>query len=144
MLIREFCTKNVVTASPEETLYDAAKKMWEENVGTVVIVDEEETPIGIVTDRDVAMKGVALFEPTWAPLREMMAQDIVVLNQDRDLFEAARMMFEQGIRRIPIVDEDGKLAGIISFDDIMMIFGQEISHLAGAVAFGLCAASGEK
>ncbi|TAK09210.1 MAG: CBS domain-containing protein [Candidatus Manganitrophaceae bacterium] len=144
MLIRDFCTKNVVTASEEETLFDAAKKMWEGDVGTVVIIDEERVPIGIITDRDVAMKGVALDDPTWAPLKETMAHDIIVLHQDRDLSEAIQIMSEQGIRRIPIVDDDGKLAGILSLDDVMMVFGQGLSQLAGTVAYGLCAPPGKK
>lgn len=144
MLIGEFCTKEVVTALGDETLYDAAKKMWDHGVGTVVIVDEEGAPIGIITDRDVAMKGVAQMDPTWAPLNAMMAQEIVVLHQDRDLFEATRIMSEQGIRRIPVVDDDGKLAGILSIDDVMMVFGRELSHLAGTVAYGLSAAPGRR
>lgn len=144
MLIGDFCTKEVVTASGDETLYDAAKKMWDHGVGTVVIVDEEGAPIGIITDRDVAMKGVARMDPTWAPLNAMMAQAIVVLHQDRDLFEATRIMSEQGIRRIPVVDDDGKLTGILSLDDVMMVFGRELSNLAGTVAYGLSAALGRR
>lgn len=144
MLIRDFCTKKVVTASERETLFDAAKKMWDQGVGTVVIVDEEQVPIGIITDRDVAMKGVALNDPTWAPLKETMAQDIVVLHQDRDLFEAIRIMREQGVRRIPVVDDDGRLAGVISLDDMMMLLGKEAAHLSGAVAYGLGAGPGKK
>ncbi|MFY9271091.1 MAG: CBS domain-containing protein [Candidatus Manganitrophaceae bacterium] len=136
MLIREIYTRNVVTARPEETLQEAAKKMWSKNVGAVVVIDEEKVPIGIVTDRDITIKGVAQgrdLEST--PVKEVMSQDIVVLSQERDLFQTTRIMCEQGIRRIPVVDGEGRLSGIVSLDDILMTFGQEMANLAGTIAY---------
>lgn len=140
MSIREFCTKNVVTALGEETLFDAAKKMWMKGVGAVVVVDAAQIPIGIVTDRDIAVKGVAQGrDPKSTSLNAIMSEDIVALSEDRGLFETARIMGEQGVRRIPIVDGEGRLAGIVSLDDLMMVLGAEMATLAGTVAYGVAA-----
>lgn len=137
MSIREFCTKNVVTAMGEETLFDAAKKMWLKNVGAVVVIDDKRVPVGIVTDRDIAVKGVAQGkDPETTPLSAVMNEDVVVLSEERGLFETARIMCEQGVRRIPIVDGEGRLAGIVSLDDLMMVLGGEMASLAGTVAYG--------
>lgn len=137
MSIREFCTKNVVTALGEETLFDAAKKMWLKNVGAVVVIDANRVPVGIVTDRDIAVKGVAQGKnPKSTPLHDIMSEEVVVLSQDRGLFETARIMCEQGVRRIPVVDGEGRLAGIVSLDDLMMVLGGEMATLAGTVAYG--------
>lgn len=140
MSIREFYTKNVVTALGEETLFNAAKKMWGKNVGAVVVVDASQIPIGIVTDRDITIKGIAQGrDPKSTPLSAIMSEDVVVLSEDRGLFETARIMGEQGVRRIPIVDGEGRLTGIVCLDDLMMVLGEEMATLAGTVAYGVSA-----
>ncbi len=145
MIIKEVFTKNVVTARPDETLYDAAKKMWVQNVGAIVVVDKENVPVGIITDRDISMKGVAQGkDPKTTSLKTIMSQEVVVLNEERTLFEAARTMREQGIRRIPVVNEKGTLSGIISLDDMLTVFGREMSALAGTVAYGTLSPAGKK
>ena len=145
MMIKEVYTKNVVTARPDETLYHAAKAMWARNVGAIVVVDRENVPIGIITDRDISMKGVAQGkDPKTTSLKSVMSQEVVALNEERTLFEAARTMSEQGIRRIPVVNERGTLSGIISLDDILAVFGREMSALAGTISYGTLSPAGKK
>lgn len=145
MIIKEVYAKNVVTARPEETLYDAAKKMWSRNIGAIVVVDKDNVPIGIITDRDISMKGVAQGkDPKTTSLNDVMSQEVVALNEERNLFEAARTMSEQGIRRIPVVNEKGKLSGIISLDDVLAVLGREMSALAGTIAYGTLSPAGIK
>jgi CBS domain-containing protein len=113
--MREFCTTNVITALEGEAVFDAAKKMLDRGVGSIVVVDHDERPMGMVTDRDITVKVVALGkDPKSTLLKEIMGKDLVVLSQDRGIFETTTIMREKGIRRTPIVDHEGKLAGIIS------------------------------
>jgi signal-transduction protein with cAMP-binding, CBS, and nucleotidyltransferase domain len=65
-----------------------------------------------------------------------MSEDPIVLNEERGIFEAVNTMCEQGVRRVPIVDGDGRLSGILSLDDLIMIFGEEMASIAGVVAYG--------
>lgn len=134
MSIREFCTKNVITALGGETVFDAAKLMLDKGVGSVVVVDLDKKPIGMVTDRDIAVKVVAQGkDPKFTLLKEIMSKDTVVLSQDRGFFETTKIMSETGVRRIPLVDLEGKLTGIISLDDLILVFGEELANIAGAI-----------
>ena len=137
MPIGEFCTKSVVTARSDESVADAAKKMLEKNVGTIIVVDLQTVPIGMITDRDVAVRVVAEGrDPGSTRIGEVMSEDPIVLNEERGIFEAVKTMCEQGVRRVPIVNGDGRLSGILSLDDLIMIFGEEMASIAVVVAYG--------
>lgn len=145
MPIGEFYTQDVITALRGETVFDAARKMSEKGVGSIVIVDIDRTPLGMVTDRDIAVKVVAQGkDPKTTLLQEIMSKDPVVLRKDRGVFETTKIMREQGIRRIPVVDDEGNLAGIICLDDLLMVFGEEMANLAGTIAYGTSKAKGGK
>ncbi len=137
MPIGEFCAKDVVTALGEETIFDAAKKMGSKQVGAIVVVDSKKRPIGMITDRDITVRVVAQGkDPKSTLLREIISSDLMMLNQERGLFETARVMCEQGVRMVPVIDREGKLVGIICLDDLMVIFGEEMASLSGAIAYG--------
>lgn len=136
MSIGKFCTRNVVTAREDETVFDIAKKMREKNVGAVVIVDAGRAPIGIITDRDIAIKGVARGkDPKTTPLTAIMSEDVVAVSEERGLFEITHIMREREIRRLPVVDEEGKLTGMITLDDLIMVLGEEVAGLAETIAY---------
>lgn len=136
MPIGEICTKKVITTLRGETAYDAARLMAEHNVGSVVVVDMDHKPVGMVTDRDLALKVVALGkDPKSVSIKEIMSQEAIFLSQDRGIFEATRLMREEAVRRIPIVDRDGKLVGIFTMDDLWMVLGEEMAQLSGALAY---------
>ena len=137
MSIAEFSTKYVITAPEGETVFDAAKLMSERGVGSIVVADLDKKPIGMVTDRDIVLKVIVQGkDPKFTNLKEIMTKDIIILSQDRGFFETTKIMSEMGIRRIPIVDHDGKLTGIISLDDMILVFGEELSNIANAIASG--------
>jgi len=145
MSLREFFTRNVVTGLGNETILDAAKRMRDRKVGAIVVVDDEQKPIGMVTDRDLVVKAMAEGKnPQTTLLRETMSFDLVSLDENRGLFEATKIMSNQGIRRVPVVDKEGKLAGIICLDDLIMVFGQEIAGVAGAIAYETFGTPGKK
>jgi CBS domain-containing protein len=145
MTIGKVFKREVMTALGEETVLDAARRMQEKGVGALVVVDPHRMPVGIVTDRDIAMKAVAgQKDPRSTPVREVMSPKVVVMDQDRGIFDAARTMQEQGIRRIPVVDGKGRLIGIVCLDDILMLLGQEMASLGGTIAYGTVGAAGGK
>ena len=137
MPLMEYCTKHVITALGNQTVSDVTKQMRDKNVGSIVVVDSDKKPLGMVTDRDIAVKVVAEGKDAKSTLlKEIMSKQAFVLRQDQGIFETTKMMSEKGIRRLPVVDRGGKLAGIICLDDLIMMFGQEVGNIAGAIAYG--------
>jgi CBS domain-containing protein len=137
MPIMEYCTKHVITGSGNLTVFEATKQMRDKNVGSIVVLDLERKPIGMVTDRDIVLKVVALGkDPRSTLLQDIMSQHAALLRQDQGVFEATKIMSEKGIRRVPVVDAEGRLAGIICLDDLIMVFGEEVANIANAIAYG--------
>ena len=131
MQVREVMTRAVETIAPEATLEEAAARMKELDVGSLP-VDDGERLLGIVTDRDIAVRGVAAGEhPRAVPVREVMTPVVVSCQEDHDLRAAARVMEEQQIRRLPVLDGAGRLVGIVSLGDLAVRTGDE--QLAGEV-----------
>ena len=145
MPITEYCTKHVITALGSQTVSDAAKQMQKKDVGSIVVLDTNKKPIGMVTDRDIVVKAVAKGKDLKSTLlKDIMSKHAVVLRQNQGIFETTKIMSEKGIRRIPVVDAKGKLAGIICLDDLIMMFGQEVSNIACAIAYGTSRARSRK
>lgn len=137
MPIIEYCTKHVITALGSQTVFDAAKQMRDKNVGSIVVLGSDKKPIGMVTDRDIVVNVVAREkDPKSTLLKEVMSKQTVVLRQDQGIFETTKIMREKGIRRIPVVNSEGELAGIICLDDLIMMFGREVANIAAAIAYG--------
>ncbi|WP_225334099.1 CBS domain-containing protein [Halomicrobium urmianum] len=131
--IRSIVRENVVTAAPDAPVSDVATLMDEEDVGSVIVV-EDDRPVGIVTDRDVAVKVVARREdPADVTAEDVMTGDVVTVPLDAGIFEVIRTMQDESVRRIPAVDEDGRLAGIVAFDDFVVLLGRELDQLGDVV-----------
>ncbi|WP_310906787.1 CBS domain-containing protein [Natrinema sp. 1APR25-10V2] len=123
----------VVSAAPSTSLADIAQLMADETVGSVVIVDGER-PQGIVTDRDIALATAAHgTDPESATAADVMSDDIVTVDADSGIFEVLRAMTEANVRRIPATDADGDLAGIVTFDDFVVLLGRELKLLGEVV-----------
>lgn len=121
--IGELATEEVVTVHKGASVREAAGLMRDKNVGSVVVVEqdgERSLPVGMVTDRDVTYEVVALdLEPSDIGVGDVMSLDLVTVNRDTDLGAALRVMGQQGIRRLPVVDEEGYLTGVFSLDDAL-------------------------
>lgn len=129
-MIRDVCTKPVVTVSPTATVAEAARLMRDKRVGAVVVTSSAR-PAGILTDRDIAVSVVAAGkDPATVPVGEVMHRSPAVIDQDQGIFEAARMFSERGVRRLPVVDRTGNLVGILALDDLLMLLGAEMGHVA--------------
>jgi len=120
--LREIMTSGVVTAAPETSASEAAQQMRDRNVGCVVIVEPDGLPIAMVTDRDLATRVLADAADPDGPIGERMSRPLVSGDPDMELEEAAALMVQHRVRRLPVV-EAGELTGIVTLDDIAVRTG---------------------
>jgi CBS domain-containing protein len=122
MRLREIMTPGVVTAALDAELVEVAQLMRDHGVGSVVLCDPEGEPVAMVTDRDLAVRGLAAGRPGSEPVREHASRPLVTGVPEMDLEEAAALMVQHRVRRLPVVD-GGMLAGIVTLDDIAVRTG---------------------
>jgi CBS domain-containing protein len=123
MKVSEVMNRNLITMRPDGTVYEAAKLMKENNIGSVVIMEGSELK-GIVTERDLITRYIAVGDgrrPEDVKVSEIMTKDPVTIRDNTDIDEAARMMIERNIRRLIVVNYDGRVVGIISSRDILKV-----------------------
>lgn len=132
MKLNDLFTRSVVTAGPDEALAGIARRMQEHNVGTVVIV-EERRPVGIITDRDLALAlGARRLSPD-VPVREVMTRHVLAVPEDMGVFTATRFIQQRKVRRLPVVDREDRLVGLVSLDDLLRWLARELSNLAEGI-----------
>lgn len=132
MPIDDLARSDVVTADPETPVGDLAATMDEENVGSVVITHGDE-PAGIVTDRDLAVRVLgAQTEPAEQTAEDVMSSDVCAIERDAGFYDAATLMAENGIRRLPVCEGDS-LVGIITADDLNELLADEHQHFADII-----------
>lgn len=140
MPIGEICNREVVIAEPGMAVPEAARLMRQYHVGTLVVVEElagRRRPLGIVTDRDIAIEVVAAgVSPDGLSVGDIMGGELITVRETEGLFEALRYMRDRGVRRMPVVDNDGWLIGIVSLDDLLELLAEELSEMAGLISRG--------
>ena len=122
MKVSEAMTAPVVTATLRTTIAEAARQMSKINSGALPVVDGGKV-VGFVTDRDIVVRGVAAGASMDAPVSGIMSEDIHCCQADDSVAEAAAQMGAHQIRRLVVLGEDGKLAGILSLGDIAVDYG---------------------
>jgi len=124
----------VVHLDRKESIFEAARLMRSQHVGDIVVTERRAgrtVPCGILTDRDIVVEVVADELPmSGLTVEDVMCRDLVLASSHASLDELIHLMRQHGVRRIPVVDSDGNLAGIVSADDLMERVGQEVSQLA--------------
>lgn len=116
--IREIMTSNPSTVEPDKTVVDAARVMKQEDAG-VVPVTENGRLTGMVTDRDIAIRVVAEGkDPKSTTVQEVASKNLITLDPEQDLDEALRLMAQHQVRRLPVVEEDGRLVGVVAQADV--------------------------
>jgi CBS domain-containing protein len=126
--------KRVESISPRAMVADACREMKEKNIGALVVISDDNKPLGVLTDRDVIVR--AIVEGKTAertPVEEVMTSPVAALQADATFEEATELMCSRSIRRVPIVDQGQHLVGLVSFDDVVLLLGIELGNLAGAV-----------
>lgn len=134
MPISEFCNRDVVFATRKMSVPEAAQLMRQFHVGDLVVVDELESkrvPVGIVTDRDMVIQIIAKsLDFNEFCVGDIMSPQLVSVQEKEGVFETIRLMRAKGVRRIPVVNQEGGLEGIVSADDILDLLAEEMTELA--------------
>jgi CBS domain-containing protein len=133
MKLGEQFKKEVVTMSPENTLRKAGHLMREHGIGAVVVVNAKNKPVGIITDRDVAIALAADERDPDTAVSEVMEGSLVTIGENEGIFNATQYLLAYKVRRLPIVDSDGALVGIVTMDDLLGLLGKELTNLVEAV-----------
>jgi CBS domain-containing protein len=120
--LSEIMTAGVITSAPEAEAVSVARLMRDHRVGSVVIVDHGDSPVAMVTDRDLALRAFAEGVAADSPVGEFASRPLVCGEPAMDLDEAAALMVQHRVRRLPVV-EDGRLVGIVTLDDIAVRTG---------------------
>ena len=115
--VQEAMTSNPAAVTPDTTVQEAARLMKSEDVGALPIVEDGRI-VGVVTDRDLSIRVVAEARDAETPVREVASKDIVTIDPQQSLEEAARLMAEHQVRRLPVVEEDGRLVGMLAQADV--------------------------
>ena len=134
MDLREFLHTPAVSCSLETPLSEVAHRMEADDVGSVIVLDADEQLAGIVTDRDLAIRAVRQRRDPDTPVKEIMTPNVVFLRDDTNVFAAATEMATAHCRRMPVVGTDGHVQGVVSLDDLLMLFARQTDKLAEAVA----------
>ena len=138
MLLKDLCTPDVVSCTADNTVLHAARLMRQYHVGDVVVVeggDADPSPVGVVTDRDIVVEVLGReLDPSRVTLRQLMRAPAVIASTSEDVAQAVDRMKTHGVRRIPVVDEHSKLAGILSLDDLLKRLAADAANLTDIVA----------
>jgi len=135
MLVYSVMTKGAECTRPNATLQDAARRMKELDVGSLPVCENDRL-VGILTDRDIAIRSVAAgHDPRADRVKDVMTPGIVYCYDDQDVTEAAELMHDKQVRRLPVLNRDKRLVGIVSLADLAVDAGDE--RLAGHALEGV-------
>ena len=132
MPIEDLARSDVVTASSDASITDLAATMDSEDVGSIVIT-EEGSPVGIVTDRDLAVRVLAGQTDRAETATDVMSDDLCTIRSGSGFYQAAELMCEHGVRRLPVCDAGDELVGIITADDLTELLADEQQQLADII-----------
>jgi len=138
--IRDLMTSNVETVGPDQTAKDAAAFMLSADTGSIPVCEDDKV-IGMITDRDIAVRGVAEGKGPDCSVRDLMSSDIVCARDTDDADSVARKMSDAQVRRLPVLDADDRLVGMVSLGDL----SREADQAAATEALeGVSAKSGQQ
>ncbi|MEX0704553.1 MAG: CBS domain-containing protein [Planctomycetales bacterium] len=134
MTVGRICIRNVDLASADESVQVAAGRMHNRKVGTLVVLDAEQRPVGIVTDRDLTVRVLAAArDPLTTTVGEVMTQSPRTVHESTPIEDALSTMRAAPCRRIPVVDGEGCLVGLLSLDDILDLLREEFDAIGRLV-----------
>jgi len=137
--IASICNRSVAFTTRETTVVAAAKLMRHGHIGSLVVVEQmhggRRIPVGIVTDRDIVVEVIATgLDPAVITVGDIMEPELVVGRESDSVLETLEIMRFKGVRRLPTVDPEGQLVGIVTVDDLLEILAEELNELATIVA----------
>jgi len=114
--IREIMSTDCVTVAPQSSVFDAAAKMRDHDIGFIPVVEGKKL-VGVITDRDLVVRGLAERKPGTATVNEVMSRQVTTVSPQMSVEEAAKLMANEQIRRLPVV-ENGELVGVVAIGDL--------------------------
>jgi len=134
MKVKQAMTTEVRVASPDQTIRDAARLMAELDAGALPVAENDRL-VGMITDRDIAVRAVAEGLPADTPISEIMSHEVLYCFEDQALDDVARNMGQVQVRRLPVVNREKRLVGIVSFADLARseqptTVGRAVSHVS--------------
>ena len=132
MPVKDLIKRKVVVIEPDDPVKLAAKRMEDKLVGSLVVIDGDR-PVGIITDRDIALRVVGREKSPDTPVKEVMTKDPVTIREDATFFELTKTFRDAAVRPLIVVDKDGPLVGLISIDDVMELLTTEFANLIAAI-----------
>ncbi|HUL94140.1 MAG TPA: CBS domain-containing protein [Burkholderiales bacterium] len=137
MRVGDFCIREVIECHRKASALELSQLMRDSHVGDVVVVDQpngKKVAVGIVTDRDLVVEVMAKeVDPALVTAGDLMGRELVTVGEGSDIFETVELMRHKGVRRIPVVDDQGGLAGIVTLDDLLKVVGEQIILLAQVI-----------
>jgi len=132
MPVGRICVREVHLAEPGESVLEAARRMRERRVGVLVAVDGLGRPVGLVTDRDLALRVVADGgDPRTTAVGDVMTERPKTVSESTPIESALALMRSGSFRRLPVVNDDGKLVGIVTLDDVLGLLAEEFELIGG-------------
>ena len=126
MSVGKLCTRTVWIAQPGESVAVAARRMAEHAVGTLVVLDEQRRPVGMLTDRDIVLRVIASGkDPAATSIGDVMSHPIVRADEDTPIEDGIARMASAATRRLVVTDADGRLAGLLALDDVLDLLIEE-------------------
>jgi CBS domain-containing protein len=129
MKVSEVMTRDVQTIRPDEPVQQAASFMLSTDAGSIPVTEGDRL-IGMITDRDIAVRGIAKGYGPDTPVRELMTDDIICVRIDDNVEEVATKMSEAQVRRLPVIDQQERLCGIVSLGDLAREADEETAEQA--------------
>lgn len=140
MKLKELCVLDVACCQRNNTIAEAARLMRQHHTGDLVVTDDSDgtqEPVGVVTDRDIVMEVIAKGrDPDRTRVGEVMGSPVVVALSSEDVASAIERMRTHGVRRLPIVDDSGAVAGILTLDDLYRVLADQAAALTAIVSKG--------
>ncbi len=137
MKLRDLCEFEVACCTRDATIAQAARLMRQHHVGDLIVIDDtdgDREPIGILTDRDIVLEVVAQGrDPSHTSVNEVMSSQLVVASIHEDVETVLERMRQHGVRRVPVVDENGNVFGILTLDDLLRIHADQAAALLSVV-----------
>jgi len=134
MSIMQICTREPVYIDQDAGIVEVAQLLRQRHVGSVIVVDAQGRPVGVVTDRDLVIEVIAEEVPVDSvTVKDIMAPQLLTVGAGEGLEEVLEKLRQAGVRRAPVVDEEGLLSGMISLDDILRHLSQEIYTLGRVI-----------
>ena len=137
MAIGEFCNREVIISNRDDTVLEAAKLMREFHVGDVVVVEQrgkDRVPVGILTDRDIVVEIVSQeVDAASILVGDAMSSELLTVNENEQLTDLVQKMYGKAVRRVPVVNANGALVGIVTTDDLIDLIAEQLNSLVGLV-----------